>query len=541
MSTPTVAITRRAALGAEPRPWGVLTRHAAHQVYRGGLVVSGICAGMSAVVVGTYTSQGLDLAALEALASNPAIRTLFGEPVALDEAGGFTVWRTGTALAVLLGLWSLLAATRTTRGEEDAGRWNLLLAGRATLREAVLSHLAVLSVVPLVAGTATALAMVAAGADVTGSLLHGGGLTAVGVFFVALGGLTAQVYPSRSAAAGAATAVLLVTFGARMVGDGVDVLAGLRWFSPFGLMGLSRPFDADRAAPLAVLIVTAAVLLAAAARASGRRDVQGALLRSATVRTPRTALLGSVTTFAVRRALRALVGWSLGVGAYFLLVGLIARSMTDFLAENPQFAQMAAQAGFTLGTVEGYAATLFALLAVPAGAFAAIRLATLAADEEARRLTPLLAAPVTRTHLLAAETAVAAGGALVLTLVAGLSTWWGCAAVGADLSLSDSVGGALNVLPIVLLSAGFAVLALGWLPRAVALIGALPAAGGFLWLVLADSVGAPAWVGNLSPFAHLAPVPVTEPGWLASTVMVAVAATASMVGVAGYRRRDIRA
>ena len=66
---------------------------------------------------------------LSALAENPAIRTLFGPPVALDDAGRFTVWRTGTVLAVLVGTWAVLAATRLTRGEEEAGRWDLLLAG----------------------------------------------------------------------------------------------------------------------------------------------------------------------------------------------------------------------------------------------------------------------------------------------------------------------------------------------------------------------------------------------------------------------------
>ena len=67
--------------------------------------------------------------------------------------------------------------------------------------------------------------------------------------------------------------------------------------------------------------------------------------------------------------------------------------MTDFLTDNPRFADLAAQAGFAgLGTVEGYAATLFALLAVPAGVFVAVRLAAVAADEADRRLTLLLAA-----------------------------------------------------------------------------------------------------------------------------------------------------
>ncbi len=54
---------------------------------------------MSAIVAVQYrtTFQGsIDQSGLRALAENPAIRILFGPPVALDDAGGFTVWRTGT-------------------------------------------------------------------------------------------------------------------------------------------------------------------------------------------------------------------------------------------------------------------------------------------------------------------------------------------------------------------------------------------------------------------------------------------------------------
>jgi ABC-2 type transport system permease protein len=55
------------------------------------------------------------------------------------------------------------------------------------------------------------------------------------------------------------------------------------------------------------------------------------------------------------------------------------------------------------------------------------------------------------------------------------------------------------------------VLAPGWTPRAVAGVGALRA--GFLLQVTADSAGAPDWITNLSPFAHLAGVPGATPDW----------------------------
>ncbi|WP_229075121.1 ABC transporter permease [Actinoplanes sp. DH11] len=528
-----------ATLPSRP-PGPALAALALRQIRRGAVSVTAGCAGMSALVVTMYHDQALDPAALEALARNPAIRTLFGEPVALDDPGGFTVWRTGAILAVLLAVWSSLAATRILRGEEDAGRWHLLLSGRTTLTGAVRAHLGVLAAVPLAAGAAVAAAMIAAGASAGGSLLHGAGLAAAGFFFVAVGGLTAQLFPSRSAANGAAAAVMVLGLLTRMVGDGLTELAWLRWLSPFGLVALTRPFGADRWLPLGVLAVAALLLLALTAWLAARRDVGGAIIATAGGRPARTTLLGSVTAFAVRRTLRPLAGWVAGVAAYYLLIGLVTRSMTDFLTANPQFTEMAAQAGFTLGTVEGYAATLFALLAIPAGVFVAARLAALAADETAHRLALLLAAPVTRTRLLAAEAATATGAALVLITVAGVALWAGSAVAGAGLTLGDALAGALNVVPIVLLCLGAAVLALGWMPRIVAGVGALPAAGGFLWQVVADSIDAPAWIGVLSPFAHLAAVPASSPGWRAAIVMTGVAAAAALVGAVGYRRRDLR-
>jgi ABC-2 type transport system permease protein len=71
-------------------------------------------------------------------------------------------------------------------------------------------------------------------------------------------------------------------------------------------------------------------------------------------------------------------------------------------------------------------------------------------------------------------------------------------------------------------------------------LGILPAAGGYLLLVFADSFRWPEWVRDLSPFAHVASVPA-EPVDLAGAVgMLAVAATLAVVGLAGYARRDLR-
>jgi ABC-2 type transport system permease protein len=274
---------------------------------------------------------------------------------------------------------------------------------------------------------------------------------------------------------------------------------------------------------------------------ANRRDVRGGLVAASPGRQPRLWLLGSVETFAARRLLRPLTGWAIGIGAYYLLIGMTAVSITDFLAENPALANEATKAGFAdIGAVEGFAATLFAILALPVGGFTAVRMAAFIAAETDRRMTMLTAQPVSRPRLLGAELLATACGAVALVTTAGIVTWAGVTAVGGEVDLLAALQGTWNTLPIVMLSLAAAALAAALAPRAVAVAGALPATGGFLLLVIAESVGAPSWVRGISPFAHLAPVPLAEADWPATTIMTGLAVAVTVAAVVGYQRRDLR-
>lgn len=537
ISAPRILVTSPPAAGR------AVTGLAARQLRRGAVVVAAVAAGMSAVVAVQYQSTfagALNGGAVQALAGNPAIRVLFGPPVALDDPGGFTVWRTGTPVAVLVGVWAVLAATRITRGEEDTGRWDLLLAGRVRTADVVARHLAVLTAAVAGVGAAVTAALLLTGTTPAGAVLHGAGIAGVGWGFAALAVLAAQVLTSRAAATGAATAAVAAALLMRMIADGAEALSWLRWLTPFGALGETQPYAANRPGPLLALAGAALLLTAAALAVAARRDIGSGLLRVTGSRRPRTRLLGSITGFAVRCTLRPFTGWVLGVGAYYLLIGALAVSITAFLTDNARFAELAAAAGFAgLGSVTGFAAALSNLLAIPAGLYGASRIAATAADETSRRAVLLFGLPVSRARLAGTDTAVTTTATLLLLTAAGLAMWGGASLAGAPLGLGDAVAGALNVTPIALLSIGAAVLALSWAPRAVLAIGALPAAAGFLLHVLAQSTGAPDWVAQLSPFAHLAAVPLTTPNWAGATVMGAIALLLAGFGVLGYTRRDL--
>ncbi|WP_369133716.1 hypothetical protein [Modestobacter sp. I12A-02662] len=539
----------QAALAA-PRPapacsaGRTATVAAARQVRRGTAIVAAVCGGMTALVVSQY--RGLDGAlgaeSLAALAENLAIRTLFGPPVGLDDPGGFAVWRTGTVLAVLVGVWAALTATGLTRGEEEAGRVDLLLAGRLGLRSLTVRILVAVLAASVMVGAAGGLGLVLAGASTTGSVLFGAGLAGTGMVGAAVGVLAAQLFTDRRSASGLAVAVVLGGVLARMVADGVPALAWLAWLSPLGVLGRTAPFVDDRAALLLVLAVLVAVPAVAAVVLAADRDVGSGRIAGRRRRTAHSRLLRSLPGLAVHRIRRPTISWAAGLMSYFLLIGLLATSMTDFLRDNPSFAELAAQAGFArLGSVEGYVSALYTLLAVPIGAFAAVRIEALAADEAAGRLALLYGLPVGRVRWAATEAATVAAACVLLAAAAGAATWAGTLWVDAGLGLADALAGALGVVPVALLCLGAALGALGWARSAVLPLGVLPAAGGYLLLVLADTFGWPAAVRWWSPFAHLAAVPA-EPWHPAGAVgMLAAAGLLAVVGCRRYSRRDLTA
>jgi ABC-2 type transport system permease protein len=524
-------------------PGRAASRLAVREIRRGALIVAVVCAGMSALVAAQYrtTFQGsIDQSGLRALTENPAIRILFGPPVALDDPGGFTVWRTGLPVLVLASVWILLAATRITRGEEDAGRLDLLLAGRLRMVDVMRRALAAVAGSALLISAAVGAGLVAAGTNTVGAVIYATAILGVTLTFATAAVFAAQIMPTRSAAIGVTVGLLGVGLMLRMLADGVPRLAWSAWTTPFGLTARAAPYADNRVSPLLALAGLPIVFAVAGLAAARHRDVGSGLVAVPTKRRPRTRLLGSIDGFAVRRAIRPTIAWAAGIAAYFLLVGALISSILEFFDKNRVFAELAAAAGFAgLGSASGFAAALFSMLPIATGVYAATRLAAMVADETARRWTPVFATPVSRIRLACTEVVVVTAGMVVLHAVAALAIWAGAASTGAPLGLGDALAGALNAAPIAWLAVGAAALAAGRLPAAVGAAGALPVAGGFLLNVITQSIRAPDWVVNLSPFAHLAAVPNVRPDWAAIAAFTVIGAILVALGLASYSRRDL--
>lgn len=526
--------------GPQFAPGRAVSRLALRQLHRGAVMVALICGSMSTLVASQYQPIGdlLDESGLRALAENPAVRILSGPPVALDDPGGFTVWRIGTPVSVFASVWIMLAATRITRGEEDGRRWDLLLAGRLRMADVLVRCLAALVGSATLIGVAVAAGLLATRTELTGAVLHAAGIICVAMTFATTALLAAQVMPRRSGATALTVAALGVGLMLRMIADGWRQLAWLAWATPFGLTARVAPYADNRIVPLIVLGAFPIVLAGAALFAARHRDLGNGIVAVSDSRPPRTRLLQSIGGFALRRTGRITLGWATGITAYFLLAGAMLTSIVELFRTNPRFAELAAAAGVAV-SVNVFAATLFGLLAVPTGLYAAMRLAAMVADEKAGRWTLVFAQPNSRLRLLSAEVIVTVGGVVALHCSAAVAVWSGAKITGAPLQLIDTLAGALNSLPVALLAVGAAAVGVGWFPSATAAIGALPVVGGFLVNVIMQTTNAPGWVVNLSPWTYLAAVPDTPPNWPATTIFLLISAIVTGLGVCGYVQRDL--
>ena len=121
-------------------PERAVARLAAREIRNGWTVLVAATVVMIVAVLASFENTSLaSSGGLDALLANPAVRALYGMPFDVTTAGGFAVWRVGTFLCVFAGLWAVMATTRVLRGEEEAGRWDLLLtsldhAGRLAAR-----------------------------------------------------------------------------------------------------------------------------------------------------------------------------------------------------------------------------------------------------------------------------------------------------------------------------------------------------------------------------------------------------------------------
>ncbi|HEY4894982.1 MAG TPA: hypothetical protein VII01_02745 [Solirubrobacteraceae bacterium] len=487
----------------------------------------------------TYPTLADRLGFAHAFGGNASVRLFYGQPFDLLTVGGYSAWRTGGIVSIFAAVWGALAAVRALRSEEDAGRQELILAGALSRRVAYLARLAAIFGGGAVLFVALLAGLLAAALPVGESAyLALATLTAAAVF-AGVGALTSQLAPTRRVALELSNAAVMVALLLRVVADTASGLEWLRWLTPLGWVEEMRAFTGARPQVLLLPVLASALFLCTAGIISTRRDVGRGLLPARDRATARLGLLSSPTLLALRDERGSLAGWLIGTGAFALIIGVISTSVSSAGVSSAVRHELQKVAAVSITEPSGYVALTFLFFILSVSLFCCSQVAAGRHEESEGRLETMLALPVERRRWLAGRLALAVGGAVGLSLTAGVLAWAGASAQNAGISLSSMLEAGANCLPVALLFLGLAVLAFAALPRASVGIAYGLVAVAFVWQLFGGLLGAPRWLLDLSPFAHVGLVPAQSFKGTEALVMLALAVLAAVAALWAFSRRDL--
>ena len=472
-----------------------------------------------------------------ALGVSPVNFLMSGRQVGLDTLGGIVANEISQVAQVGICLMVVFLVVRHTRAGEESGRAELLRSTVVGRHAATLAGLLYGVAAAVLIGVITTASMLAAGLAVGGSLTYGTGLTLLGVAYTALTLVAVQISSSARGALGLAGAAVAVGYLVRGVGAMED--NALVWASPFGWAQRMDAFGDERWWPALLLLTATALLLALAGWLTAGRDFGGGLLDTRPG-SPRAGWLLHTPFGLVARVQRGLLlGWAIGLTLLGLLYGAVIPTIPDLIASNPEMADVVGASGAGEDAlVDAFLAYIFVFMAVISCGAVVASVLRLRTEEETGRAEAVLATPVSRTTWLAATTAVAFLAVTKITVLMGLGLALGYAlGTGEWDQVLPQVGGQLAYLPGTLVIGAFAVALYGLLPRGTGLAWAAVAFVA-LQVMLGELLGLPGVVDAISPFSHLAAVPVDDFAVVPFLTLLLVASALVAAGLWGYRRRD---
>jgi ABC-2 type transport system permease protein len=472
------------------------------------------------------------------------LSVLLGPVSSIGTVGGYTFYKVFVFLTAIGAIWALLAATRILRGEEEAGRGQLVLAGSTRSTRATAATVAALfaAVGVIFAGTAGFTVLAArnakVGFSVGGSLLFGLSLVIAPAVFVGVGAVTSQLSRTRRGATGLAIATFGVTFVVRMIADAGHATRWLLWVTPFGWVERMHPLTRNDLRPLIPAALTVIGLCAVAVVLASKRDTGDGILASQDVAPPRAFGLGSAFGLSARRELPVLAAWSVGLLALGVMFGTIAKvttsstpgSLDDTLEKFGVRGSLSAQ----------YFGVVFLLVATVVALLVAGQVGAAGEEETSGRLANVLVRATRRTSWFAGRLGLGAATILLGGILAGFGSWLGAKSQGVDFRITTMLGAGLNVVPTALVVLGLGAVVLSVAPRVAAATIYAVIVGSLVIDLFGSLVSSLHWLRYVSLFHYMALAPAQAASALTLAINTAVAVFLGAVAISVFRRRDLQ-
>ncbi|WP_067534579.1 ABC transporter permease [Nocardia crassostreae] len=478
----------------------------------------------------------------DSILASPAQLAMYG-PLYNTSIGATGIWKAGM-FYTLIAVATILTVIRHTRAEEETGRGELVAATRIGRYAGLTAALVMGLGGALATGLLATLSLLGTDVPKSGSLAFGLALAGSGAVFAAVAAVAAQVSPSARTARGIAFAVLAAAYTLRAIGDaksGAGPTSVLTWLSPQGWSLQVRPYAGDHFAVLLLHLIATLVLVGIAYTLLANRDVGAGLIAERPGAPAAGPGLAGPFGLAWRLQRGTLAAWIVGLGLYGLVFGSVIHGISDELGKSDTIRDVITRLGGSESLENSMITYGFTMLGVAATACAISAALRLHGEESTQHAESVLTVAVSRIRWAASHLVFALlGPVLALTVAATIGGLvYGRAAGDVSGKLGDVLGAALVQVPAVWFFVGVTVLLFGLLPRWTPVAWGVYVGAIAVFLLGAIS-GAPQWFRDLDPFEHAPKLPGAEFTATPLVILLLVDAALIMVGLIGFRRRDLR-
>lgn len=486
-----------------------------------------------------------DGAARQALAEtlmNPAMIAMVGPVYGAENytAGAMfsnmmLVW-----VAVTVAVMNIFLVVRHTRADEEKGRAEVvrsLPTGRlAGLNAVMITEVIVNAVLALLIGFGIAI-MGIESMDFSGSMLFGAALGAVGLVFAAIATVFSQLSSSSRGAIGYSVAALGIFYMLRAGGDINSEVLSL--ISPLGLVQRSQIYVLNKWWCVAVLLLEAVIIFIIAYMLGARRDIDQGFIPAKPGREDAKPNLLSSFGLSFRLVRNTIITWFIVMFTLGASYGSIMGDIENFVAES-EFYKMMIGVNDQYSTAEMFTTMVNSM----ASLICLIPLLTVAlkphTEEKEGRAEHILSRSVLRVKFISGYVVLAFAASILNQFATALGLYVSASSVfDKPISFVFLLKANMIYLPALWVMIGFAVLLIGLLPKATALVWVYFGGAFFLMLLGRMLTGIPEWLLKISPFSHIPQLPVDNINYVTLLILTFIAAALTFIGFVFYRKRDV--
>jgi ABC-2 type transport system permease protein len=494
-----------------------------------------------------YPTEAARALVAETFRSNTGLIAVIGKPDALQTIGGFTMWRSLGALTIIVSIWAIFLSSRLFRGDEEQGRFELVLTGKSTLANATIQLFA--SILVMLIPTFLLIYLSTSivnfindyGWSQASIILLASSVVLTALLFVSIGALCAQVAATRSATLRIAAAVFGVSFMLRALGDISNDKSWLTVLSPLGWLERMYPLGTSNSLWLIPIIITITATLIIAVAIAGRRDYGESLIPDNNIAKPKYKLLRSGSGLLTRLHKGNALLWGLGLLAVNFMFGTFLGTVTQVLSESGgiQNTLNKVTGGQNTDTTELFIGTIFMQMVLLMMIMVTSQVNAFRDDEARGYMDNLLVRQSSRIGLSSVKAMLITGS--VLLAAAATATGMYLGAKSQDVYIDGWVvtAAGINLLAVPLLFLGIGLFVFGFLPRFTSVVLYSLIGWAFIVEIVGSVINVNHWILDTSILHHIALAPAVDVRWDTFWVYLVLALAAATAGIWRFTKRDI--